>query len=54
MEGRTLADLLLRSHTQLRLWDRHFERCYQEKPVVNYCDELDELEAERRDVNFIE
>ncbi|MBR4608075.1 MAG: hypothetical protein IKO41_17855 [Lachnospiraceae bacterium] len=33
---REIADLLLRSHTSLRMWDGHFARAYDEVPSCSY------------------
>lgn len=33
---KSIANLNLRSHTELRLWDDYFARAYSEKPLVKY------------------
>jgi|GEM_PF-1959602 len=36
MEGRTLSDLIFKNHTDLRLWDEGFAKCYGIEPVMKY------------------
>lgn len=33
---KTLANLNLRSHTELKIWDEHFTRAFEEKPLISY------------------
>ena len=31
-----IANLNLRSHTELKIWDEHFTRAFNEKPLIKY------------------